>query len=245
MMAADFSGSAGFVAAGGAPCPGGNPAPGAGCIGGGPGGGCIGGGVPVVMTAAAYLRYSNAVRVIGLTVVLCVGCVRDPAAAECPTVSAGDLVVTELRGPQNPEDLDGPWIELFNRSSASLDLEGTKIRFRRKDGSSEVPVIVRRSLPVPAGAYVVLGMVNDDGNRPAHIDYGFALDFHQTFLAAAAVDVEACGQRIDLAVYDALPRTGTYSLGIAPDANLNDDPAAWCENTTSAGTPKQANPACP
>jgi hypothetical protein len=236
MIAADFIGSAGLAAAG---------APAGGCIGGGPDGGCIGGGDPGVMTGAAYLRYSSAVRVIGLTVVLCAGCIRDPAPAECPTLNTGDLVVTEFRGPQNPEDLDGPWVELYNKASASLDLEGTKIRFRRKDGSSEVPVIVRRSLPIAPGQYVVLGLVNDDDMKPAHIDYGFALDFHQTFLAAAAVDVQACGQRVDLAVYDVLPKTGTYSLGIAPDANLNDDPAAWCENTASRGTPQQANPACP
>jgi hypothetical protein len=185
------------------------------------------------------------VRAIGLTIVLAVGCVRDAAPAECPTIAPGDLVVTEFRGPQTPEDLDGPWVEIYNAYGSSVDLEGTKIRFRRKDGSSEVPVIVRRPLSVAAGAYVVLGMVNDDGMKPAHIDYGFALDFHVTFLAAAAVDVEACGTLIDRAVYDVLPKTGTYSLGVPPDANQNDIPASWCENAVSAGTPQQPNPPCP
>ena len=108
-----------------------------------------------------------------------------------------------------------------------------------------MPVIVRRPLSVAAGAYVVLGMVNDDGMKPAHIDYGFALDFHVTFLAPAAVDVEACGTLIDRAVYDVLPKTGTYSLGVPPEANQNDIPASWCENPVSACTPQQPKPPCP
>jgi hypothetical protein len=104
---------------------------------------------------------------------------------------------------------------------------------------------VRRSVTVAAGAYTVLGLVPDD-QRPDYVDYGFFDDFHVTFLSAAAVDVEACGTRIDRATYDVLPKTGTYSLGTnPPTANANDDPAAWCTNMTSAGTPKQANPACP
>ncbi|HEY5927660.1 MAG TPA: hypothetical protein VIV11_38510 [Kofleriaceae bacterium] len=185
-------------------------------------------------------------RVIGLiTVVLAVGCVRDPAEALCPSVQPGNLVLTEFRGPQSPEDSMGIWVELYNASGATIDLEGTKVRFRRKDGSAEVPVLVRRSLTVAAGAYVVLGLVNDDDLKPAYIDYGFALDFHLSFLAAAAVDVEACGERIDLATYDDLPNVGTYSLGVAPDATANDIPASWCVNTASSGTPQQPNPACP
>ncbi len=197
------------------------------------------------MTFEHNLRYSRQVRVIGLTVILVVGCVRDPAPIECPTVSEGDLVITEFRGDQSPEDSLGVWVELYNASSSTLDLEGIKIRFRKKDGSSEVPVIVRRSLTVAAGAYTVLGLVNDDDTKPANIDYGFASDFHVGFLPAAAVDVEACGARIDRAQYDVLPKTGTYSLGGPPDANENDFPSAWCVNATTEGTPKQANPACP
>jgi hypothetical protein len=185
------------------------------------------------------------VRVIGLTVVL-VGCVRDPAPAECPAVGVGDLVVTEFRGPQSPKDSLGEWVELYNASGGTVDLEGTRVRFRRKDGSSEVPIIVRRSVTVAEGGYAVLGRVNDDDTRPSYIDYGFAADFHMTaLLDAAAVDVEACGTRIDRAVYDVLPDTGTFSLGVVPDEAQNDIPASWCVNATPEGTPKQANPACP
>jgi hypothetical protein len=181
---------------------------------------------------------------IGFAVVaaLAAACTRDPTTAECPDIDEGDLVVTEIQGPQT--DATQPvWIELYNTTSGSIDLEGTRIRFRRMDGSTEVPIIVRRSVSVPAGGYVVLGLV-DDEMRPDFISYGFLGDFHVTFLAAAAVDVQACSTLIDRARYDALPKTGSYSLGTSPpNKDDNEVPANWCAQPTA--TPGQANPTCP
>lgn len=175
-------------------------------------------------------------------------CARDPAAASCPDVAPGDLVVTEIRGPQSGDDTLGVWIELY--SVNDVDLNGIKIRFRKKDGSSETDVLVRRSLPVTAGQYVTLGVFPDDDTMPGYVDYGMAGDYHESFLSAAAVDVEACGTQIDRAVYDVLPKMGTFSLGGTPSADANDLPANWCTNATMdgatyPGTPQQANPACP
>ncbi len=172
-----------------------------------------------------------------------VGCTRDPVEAICPAISEGALVVTEIRGPQ--DDRNGPWIELFNASGSSIDLEGTKIRFRKKDGSSEIPVLVRRSVIVDADTYVVLGLFTN-GQAPAHVDYGFADDFKATWLAAAAIDVESCGTLIDRATYDALPDVGTFELGtMPPDADANNLATAWCFDPQSAGTPGEANTPCP
>lgn len=197
-------------------------------------------------------------RVVGLfaivsSLVVVTACAREPEDALCPEVDVGDLIVTEVRGPQMPDDpINGEWLELFNASGRSIDLRGIRVRFRRKDGSSEVAIIVRETVPVAAGEYVVLGLFLNDNTRPAHVNYGFAGDFTETWLAAAAVDVESCGTRIDRAVYDALPRMGTYSFtgAMAPDTNANDDLRNWCTNGAAAGTafpgsPQQANPPCP
>ena len=172
------------------------------------------------------------------------GCVRD-SVGECTAMAPGDLIVTEFRGEQSPEDTLGIWVELYNASAKNLDLEGVKVRFRKKDGSSEVPILVRRSVIVDPGAYVVLGLISDNEERPSYIDYGFGDDYPVEYLAAAAVDVEMCGERIDRAVYDILPKTGTYSFGGALDGDSNDIPAMWCTNDSSPGTPQQANPPCP
>jgi len=187
------------------------------------------------------------VRVTGLFVVamaVASGCVRDPAG-ECTSMDPGDVIVTEFRGEQNPAGFGDVWVELYNTSPKSLDLEGTKIRFRKKDGSSEVPILVRRSIVMAPSSYVVLGLVADDENKPTYVDYGFGGDFDMDYLSAAAVDIEVCGERIDRAVYDSLPKTGTYQFGGALDSDSNDIPTMWCVNPASAGTPKMANPTCP
>lgn len=80
------------------------------------------------MHAKYKLRYDSAVR-CAIAICLVAGCTRDPVTAVCPTIAAGDLVVTEIRGPQTPDDSNGPWVELFNASGQSIDLEGVRIRF--------------------------------------------------------------------------------------------------------------------
>jgi len=182
------------------------------------------------------------VRVPAVVLIAAAGCVRAPAKAECPSLGAGDLVVTEIRGDQ--DDTLGPWVELYNASGDSVDLLGTQVRFRKLDGSSESDVLVRRSLEVAPGAYTVLGLFPDDNTRPAFVDYGFAADFHNTWLTSAAIDVNACSQLVDRAIYNSLPAVGTFSLGTQPpDATSNDFPASWCTDAT--GTPQQANIPCP
>ncbi len=161
-------------------------------------------------------------------------------------------MVSEIGGPQTGSVALQPWLELYNVSGRSVDLLGLKVRFRRVSGSDETDTIVRRSLVVAAGAYVVLGLDDDaDGQRERYLDYGIAADFHASWPTAAAVDVEVCGTLIDRAQYSSLPKAGTYSLGTRPPtATANDLPANWCTDTTAnpgsfPGTPQKANTACP
>src|SRR5262249_59740086 len=105
-------------------------------------------------------------------------------------------------------------IELYNASSATVDLLGTKVRFRKRDGSSETDVLVRRSVEVAPAGYAVLGLFDDsDAMRPAYVDYGFLVDFHNSWLSAAALAVAACGQLVGRAIYDSLPDSGSVSVG--------------------------------
>ena len=158
--------------------------------------------------------------------------------------------MTEVSGPQTGFDTVKPWVELYNASGAAIDLYGVKVRFRRIDGSSETQVLVRRPLTAAPGSYTVLGL-DDDTDLETYLNYGFASDFHVSWPSSSAVDVEACGTRIDLARYDSLPRTGTFSLGkTPPDATANDLPANWCTDARATaagvpGSPQQANAACP
>lgn len=180
-------------------------------------------------------------RALGCIVLL--GCARDPVQAICPAVDKGELAVTEVRGKQSPEDSLGNWIEIANVSGHDVDLQGLLLRIRKADGSDESDVIIRTSLPLAADGYATLGQFASD--PPSYVDYAMANDYTTTWLAGAAIDLDACGAIVDRMQYAALPTTGTYSLGGAPSADRNDLTTSWCTNPTAAGTPQQANPACP
>lgn len=187
--------------------------------------------------------------VLPLLSLACAACTREPEEAVCPTIGPGALVITEIRGPQTADgDVLGSWVELYNDTPNAIDLEGVALRFRRLDGSSEIVTIVRRSVSIAGGDYAVLGLF-DDATKPLHVDYGIAGDFHESWYTSAALEVLACGERIDLVKYDALPRAGTYSLGGEPTADRNDLPAMWCfddtmNGTAYPGTPQGPNIAC-
>ena len=208
------------------------------------------------------LPTAGALGAIHLLAAGATGCERDMVPAICPAAGAGGLVITEIRGNQSGTTSDtlGQWIELYNASGGDLDLEGLTLDLRRLDGSDQGLVRVRRSLPVAAGAYVVLGRF-DDATRPAYVDYGWAPDLLTSsgqlrdIVSAGAIDADACEQQVDRVVFEALPAAGTYALGVSPpDADANDAAAAWCTDASDdddpitrglPGSPGEANPPCP
>ena len=185
------------------------------------------------------------------------GCVREPLEQFCPTVAEGDLVVTEVRGPQSGSDTWGEWIELYNASAGEIALEGLQVRIRRIDGGADETIIVRPpGVTVAAADYVVLGKFDPD-QPPDHVDYGYAIDMPGDLYDSAAIDVTACGAEIDRFIYRNLPSKGTWALDgaiTAPTAEGNDDDAAWCVDDVDVmdpmelgipGTPGVMNRVCP
>ena len=179
------------------------------------------------------------------------GCDRELEPEICPAVGAGDLVLTELRPEQSGggADVDGAWIELYNASGGSVDLRGLELELSTAAGDRGV-VLVRSTVTVAAGQRAVLSYRPAD-RLPAFADYGWYPDFIDSsgnprdLWPAGAVELRACGERIDHMTYDALPDVGTYSLGSdPPDAAANDDAAAWCD-AAAPGTPGESNPPCP
>jgi hypothetical protein len=184
------------------------------------------------------VRYHRRVRAAAILLIVA-GCARDEAAPICADVAVGDLVITEIHDDHGPA-----WVELYNASGRPVDLAGTRVLFKRTDGTREVDTLIRRSLVVAPAAYAVLGDATDDA-RPAYVDYGFAGDWHDAgWLDSAAIDVEVCGARIDRVIYSGLPTPGTLALGVSPPtAEANDLPARWCADRI--GSPREANPPCP
>jgi hypothetical protein len=188
-----------------------------------------------------------------LALIVPAACARAPAEAACPELEPGELVVTEIRSAQDPEDPAGSWIEIFNSSGHTVDLIGIRLGFRRRDeDTATTTALVRRRLEAAPGSFTVLGLF-DDAEPPSHVHYGLLDDFvaetRRSWVAPGVVAVETCGVLVDQAVYER-PAAGTYSLGGIPDANRNDLGTAWCNDATqvgatSPGTPKSPNIACP
>lgn len=196
------------------------------------------------------------------------GCVREPLPCRLE-LEEGDVVITELRGPQDGRDTRGEWFELHNTTDEPLDLEGLRGFLRPLEGSAvdgEVALtfLVRQSLPVDAGGYVVVGTLPLDPAKHPEVDYSANLDF---VLESSVVEYEtqngdvilveppagenldpkelfqnarlalfACDRLIDDFRYVQLPSCGTlsYDGSVAPDGDDNDDLARWCSDATSS-----------
>jgi hypothetical protein len=195
--------------------------------------------------------------VLGILCLAWAGCERDPLDVECPELSVGDLVVTELRGPQSGEDIYGEWVELYNASSRTIALRGTFVRFLKLDGASGANILVRSALSAPAGSYITLGRQPQTA-PPTHVNYGYQADFDSNMFDTAAVEVLGCDRDlvIDQAIYRNLPNSGT--LGVdgmfdPPSASDNDSDLNWCvddledansETDGIRGTPQELNRPC-
>ena len=166
-------------------------------------------------------------------------------------------MVTEIRGPQDGPDTRGEWFELYNTTDEVLDLRGLRGVLTNLRGSQQRDFVVRDSLLVEPGAYVVLGSLPLDDERRPELDYSFNADFRaeprfededdvllpetadadpRELFANARVELLACDHPIDRVVYAELPSTGTYSFdgAIEPDVDANDDTTRWCTNDVQA-----------
>jgi len=153
------------------------------------------------------------------------------------------LVVTEISGAQDTGTL-GEWIELYNASSDTIALLGTRIELTTLDGGSTQEFTVRSDRSVAAGSYVTLGRFAD-GSEPAHIDYGYSDELNDSLLSTAAIEIIVCGLEVDQAVYRGLPSDGSLAFdgALAPSSVENDNETNFCVDGTG-GTPGQENPPC-
>lgn len=187
---------------------------------------------------------------------LALACERQPLEDVCPSVAVGDLVLTEIRGPQSGADSYGQWIEVYNAGAGSIDLYGLTIDILRVDGGSEGRLYVREpNVVLPSDGYAVLGAA-EPTRVPAHMDYGYLPDFDRDYYDSAGVTVSACGVVIDQLVYRNITATGSWSLDgaiLPPTAVANDDQNNWCIDDAPGtdmtqlglpGSPREMNRPC-
>lgn len=216
------------------------------------------GGVPGFWIKVGVLTSPPAVAAL-LGLVLGPACVRDPLPRVCPTIEAGALVITEIRGSQTGADTYGQWIEIYNASDADIDLVGLSLRGIKTDGAGDFEFLVRDpDVTLGPGEYAVLAGVGAGGHDFAA--YDFSDEEGRSFYSSGILSLYSCDALVDRVLYRGLPATGTLALdgAVTPDAAANDDSAdpIWCVDQTPAqpgepmtelglrGTPGESNRPC-
>ncbi len=184
----------------------------------------------------------------------------DDGGGACATLLPGDLVITEVFADHDaPAGSSGAdegkeWLEIYNASSAAIDLEGLVITHSRPDGSSD-HVHTIGAATLAAGDYFVLGNVAPEFVEGIY-DYGFGPDLGDFFNTDGGKFTIGCGTDvIDEALYDEVdPGKSTgFDGGATPDYTANDDLVNWCTppedpayefEQANFGTPGQANFDC-
>lgn len=167
--------------------------------------------------------------------------------------AAGEVIVSEfLANPQAVADNLGEWFEIRSLASVTLELSGVRVG---DEGTTGFTISPAGSLPMAPGQILVLGINGDPATNG-----GIAVDFdYASFALANASDsirlIAPDGTLIDAVRYDTaagwtIPAGRSLRLDESLlDAELNDDPAAWCPTLETyglgdGGTPGAAGGTC-
>lgn len=168
----------------------------------------------------------------------------------CTPVENGQLVISEIRGPQSELDTYGQWIELHNRSTSSLNIAGIRLHLHDiedNDLSDPKVIMVRdEGLIVGPGGYMVLGRRRPD-QLPDHVDYGYEEDFSSDLYTAGQLALYVCNELVDYVVFQNLPTVGSLAfdgdLELTVDVNDNADPSDlesdWCNDASEVASPTE------
>ncbi len=191
---------------------------------------------------------------------LAAACGPSDDAPSCDGIVVGTLVVSEVQA-----DYDAPtgasaadtgheWFELYNASSAPVELAGVVIEHMRPSETTG-KAHTMGTVTIPASGYLVLGNVVPE-TAPAYVDYGYGADLGDLYNAdGGKLRVTCGGTLIDEVIYDGVEPGHTRTLDgkQPPDALTNDNQAAWCLAAEDAqheyepanfGTPGAPNQEC-
>lgn len=189
-----------------------------------------------------------------------VACVREPVERICPTLEDRQLVITEIRGPQEGSDSYGQWIEVYNPSDQPIVLSGLVFRMLTAGRTEERRFMVRDGdLELAPGDYAVFA--DDAGDAKRFLDYSYTKEVLEELdddgeirrknidpiHPSGIIEIFSCDQLVDQVFYVAkpLPSTGTLILDGGQDPskidNLKIDNGCWCNDIDPS--PDAENPA--
>jgi len=175
------------------------------------------------------------------------------ASDGCSTLAdlaVGDLVISEIMwDPTKVADYRGEWIEIYNASGSSLNLNGLVINSANNSGHT-----INGDVVLPPSSQVLLNVRSSSGVNGGTVgDYTY--DYTQVSLAKSdSVSLVADGTTIDSVSYNftSFPTTAGKSLTLSPTtltASSNDNGSNWCMGSSTYGdgdygTPGLANDVC-
>jgi len=172
------------------------------------------------------------------------------AAAQTPVpAQRGDLLVNEfLKDPKSVADSAGEWVELWNATQRTVNIEGWWLL---DDGGDQHMLYNQtQGIYVQPGQYFVLGRKADPAlNGGVQVDYVYT-GFSLSNGADEVRLVSRGGALIDEVRYDDgifWPDESGKSVSLDPRrraAHLNDDPVSWChgQSAIGAGNPDLGSP---
>lgn len=183
----------------------------------------------------------------------------DGGGGACEGLVAGSLVISEVLadyagdGGASGADAGREWFEIYNASSAPIELAGVVVTHLKPDDSDPKRHVIG-TVTIDAGGYLTLGNVPADV-RPAHVAYGYDNDLGDLYQAGGKLQLSCGAVLVDEASYAdvASGRTRALDGKTAPDYLANDDQTAWCTTAeddalryepANFGTPGAANQDC-
>jgi hypothetical protein len=174
------------------------------------------------------------------------------SGGECSgTILAGDLVITEVMANPAGMDTGQEWFEIYNATSAPIDLGGLTLEYHKTD-DSESGTHVMQELVVEPGDYVVVGGMAAD-LKPDYVDYGFGNDLGSFLNGGAVLALKCGGEVIDEATYPDAESDDGVAFGldgnVAPNSVANDTIDNFCPATVEFapemfGSPGESNEPC-
>lgn len=172
-------------------------------------------------------------------------------------VQQGDILINEfLKDPKSVSDSSGEWVELWNSTTRTVNIEGWWLL----DDGGDMHMLYNKAqgIYLQPGQYFVLGRKAD----PA-LNGGVTVNYVYSGFSLANGDdeirlVSRGGVLVDEVLYDNgvfWPDEAGKSISLDPrrrTAGLNDDPAYWCHGQApiaagnpDLGSPGSKNPRCP
>jgi hypothetical protein len=164
---------------------------------------------------------------------------------------AGDLVISEIMADPLGTDEGKEWFEIYNATSATIDLRGLKLVAARADGSGELIHIMSAS-SIGAGKYYVLGGMLPTV-KPTYVDYAYGADLGGLRNESGKLALSCGDTVIDAVVYAKMTQAHSLQFdgAMAPDGVANDTQSKWCDATVEItagsgeyGSPQLSNEPC-